>query len=141
MEACRTLEVFAFSFNSGVGRLLGLIPSDSISLIHLHNPRPRAPLSPEGLRSLSVELFDHYVSDLEQIVVPECRYLGISLKKIARRFRDHHPGLKTQIRIHRRFADSDTDTQPLEYVDIPFLKAELKKEVGDYVTFETARKI
>ena len=84
--------MFAFSFDSGVGRLLGLIPGDSISLIYLYNPCPRTLFgSPENLRNLPVSLFEDYIFDLEQKVIPECRYLGIFLKKIARRFHDNHP--------------------------------------------------
>ena len=140
LEACRTLETLAFSFYTDVGRLLRSIPSDSISLIHLYDPRPSTPFrSLEKLRNSSVALFEDYVSELEQIVIPECRNLGVSLKVIARRFCDHHPGLKTRVRIYIEFTDWGMDARPIEYVDIPLLKAELEKEVGDDVTFELAR--
>ena len=140
LEACCTLETFAFSFGLFVGRLLGSIPSNSVSLIHLHNPCMGSPFgTPEYLRSLSVARFEDYILNLEQRVIPECRDLGGSLKKIARRFRDRHPGLKTRVQIHVELTGWGVDARTTETVDIPLLKAELKKEVGDGVTFELAR--
>ena len=138
LEACHVLEAFSFSFDSGVGRLLGSISSDSVSLVHLYNSRPRSVFgSSEDIRRFSVALFEKHISHLEQVVIPECRNLGVSLKKISRRFRDHHPSLKTRVRVYLEFLVANA--QPIETVDISLFEAELVKEVGDYVTFELAR--
>jgi hypothetical protein len=138
LEACHTLEVLAFKFNTGVGRLLDSIPSNSTSLIHLYNPRPGIYFDgSESFCSWSVAQFEDYIFDLEQNTMPEWRELGVSLRKIAQRFCDHHPGLKTRVRISPQLWDADS-AQAIHKVDIPFFQTELEKEVGNYVAFELA---
>ena len=129
------MEMFTFTFDMGIGRLLSSIASNSVSLIQLHDPIPSIPFKVSAsLCSWSPKLFNFYISELEQDALPECRELGVSLQKIAQRFRDHHPGLKTRVRISSELTNENA--QAIENVDIPFFQAELEKEAGDCVSFE-----
>ena len=85
--------------------------------MRLHNQGPSVLGSPEDIRRFSVALHGDYISDLEWVVIPECRYLGMSLKKITQWFPDYHLGLKTRVQIHLEFIGPAVDAQPIETVD------------------------
>lgn len=136
LEACHALEVVAFAFSIGIRELIGSIPSNSISLVHLYLPRLRVSDVSELSPSSSPLLFDAHSSEIKKKIIPECRGLGVSLRKIGRRFRDHHPGLKTQVRIIPWL--SDTMLQAIHDVEIPSFQEELEQETGSWVTFGLA---
>ena len=129
-----------FAFDGGIGRFLGSIPSNSVSLIHLHAPGPLIPFRiSHDSHSWDAKAFERYMYALEVETIPECRELGASLRKVARRFCDHHPGLKTRVQIISYL--TATQAEAIENVDIPFFQAELEKTVGDYVNFELTPKV
>ena len=135
LGACSVLEVVAFTFGSGFGRLMGSISSDSISLIHVFNPGPKIPSEiSKSFCSWSPARFGSYISELEYITLPACREMGVSLCKIGRRFSNRHPGLKTRVRISPWL--TDRKAQAIEDLDIPFFQAEIEQVAGNWVTFE-----
>ena len=80
LEVCCIPEMFAFTFDTGVERLLGSILSNSVSLVHLYDPYPFVPFEvSESICSRSTTLFTRHISKLEQDTIPEYRELGVSI--------------------------------------------------------------
>ena len=113
------------------------IASNNISLVHLYEPAPRVKPNPFFTDELCDPLPDWgselYIDQLEGFS-QEFTDLGISLRKIGKRFRDHHSGLKTRVRIISPW--SLKGGQAFENGDLKFFHGELEKEAGGCVTFE-----
>jgi len=60
--------------------------------------------------------------------------LGISIRKIARRYSDHHSGLKTLVRATLEL--SELEIRAVGNGEAPLYKARLEEELGDLVDFE-----
>ena len=99
LEACHTLQVLRFGMVPFFAQFLGSIPSNSVSLIHLDPLEPGTP-TPYSVSWPwpSFESFERYLNDYEEELA-EFTHLGVSIRNIAQRFSDHHPGLKTRVRV------------------------------------------
>ena len=60
--------------------------------------------------------------------------LGVSIRKIAQRYSNRHPGSKTRVRAS--FDLEESGVRAVENGDIPSYKAKLKEDLGDCVDFE-----
>ena len=60
--------------------------------------------------------------------------LGVSIRKIARRYSDHHSGLKTRVLAGLDLTESEI--QAVENGEAPFYKTRLEEELGGHVDFE-----
>jgi len=60
--------------------------------------------------------------------------LGVSIRKIAQRYSDHHPGLKTRVRPYLDLRRSEI--LAVENGEAPLYKTRLEEELGDHVDFE-----
>ena len=138
LEGCHALQVLSVGLYPGTARFLGLIPSDSVSLIRLDNPLRfgYAPMTYNDSWSWkSFEEFQLYLSDVEGYnVLSELMDLSISIRKIAQRFSDRHPGSKTRVRATLDLAESEMEA--VEKGGIPLFKARLEEELGNCVELE-----
>ena len=138
MGACHALRVLSVALYPDTARFLGLIPSNSVSLIHLGNPL-RWGTAPTTYNDSwpwkSFEEFQLYILDLEGYDVPaEFTHLGISIRKIAQRFSDHHTGSKTRVRATLDLTESEIEA--VGNGETPLFKARLEEGLGDYVDLE-----
>jgi len=136
LETCHTLQVLGFSLSRGITRFMGSIPSNSISLINLANPFSlgHAPMAYDNSWPWkSFEEFEGYLSYLEKHrVLTEFMHMGASIRKIAQRFSDHHPGSKTRLRARLGLYRYE-EAREVFNGRVPFFKASLEKELGGYV--------
>jgi hypothetical protein len=126
----------------GIAQFLGSIPSNSVSLIRLGSPiqLARAPITySDSWPWESFEEFERYLLSLEvDGVLVEFMHLGVSIRKIAQRFSDHHPESKT--RVQATLDLTELQIRAVENGEIPLFKAKLEEELGRYVNLEMAIK-
>ena len=122
----------------GTARFLGSIPSDSVSIIHLGNPLRwgTAPTTyDDSWPWESFEDFRLYLLDLEAYdVLAELTHLGASIRKVAQRFSDRHPGSKTRVRATLDLTESEI--KAVENGGIPLFKTKLEEELGNFADVE-----
>ena len=117
-EACHVLQEVSFRFNSYAGWILGWIPSNSVSLIRLYD--------------LWGMIVDCSTCCIE---VPDYPRLGASIREVARRFSNHHRGLKTRVQV----ISSRENAQAVGNKETsPPVMAEFEEELGTHVTLELA---
>lgn len=140
LEACQTLQVLRFGLFPGTAQLLGSIPSSSVSLIHVDNPLQLggAPTTySDSWPWESLGEFEHYLSILNDDILMELMeftYMGVSIRGIAQRFSDRHPGLKTRVRATLPLTESEV--RAVESGEVPLYKARVEEELGNYVDLE-----
>lgn len=133
-EACHALQEVSFPFRTFIGRTLGSIPSNSVSLIHLHHPPGIAGTTYNSCWGHSPRFFEVRRRNLEQSEIPEYERLGVSVRKIAQRFSDHHRGRKTRVRAVYR--PTETKARAIDSGEIPFFMTKLEEELGAHVILE-----
>ncbi len=137
LGGCNVLQTLTFCLFPHTARLLGSIPSNSISLIHLHNPGRlgRAPTTYTNSWPWTTSWeFEHYISSLTEKRLAEFVHLGVTIRKMARRFSDHHPGSKTRVRA--TLSLSPAEIQAVENGETPLYKMRLEEELRDFVDLE-----
>ena len=129
--------MLSFSLFPAIAQFLSLIPSNSIPLIHLGNPLRlgSAPtIYSDSWPWKSFEEFEGYISDLDKYGLAEFVHLGVSIRKIARGFSDHHPGSKTRVRATLDLTESEA--QAVGNGAIPIFKTRVEEELSKYVDLE-----
>ena len=61
-------------------------------------------------------------------------HLGVSIRKIAQRYSDHHSGLKTRVQATLDLTESEA--QAVQNGEVLLYKTRLEEELGDHVDFE-----
>ena len=134
-EACYALQEVSFSFGSYIGWLLGSIPSNSVTLIRLRHPEGTSTgTTYNSCWGYSPYHFESFLDDLVRFRIPEYERLGVSIRKIARRFSECHRGLKTRVQVI--YPPSKKEAQAIANGEIPFFMAKLEQELGTLVTLE-----
>jgi len=128
--------VLDFGLSPGLAQLLGLIPSSSVSLVRVTNPSRwgYAPSTYSGSwpwESLE-ELYQRaYVGSSTRA---ELVHLGVSVREIARRFSDRHPGSKTRVEASLNLWESEV--RAVEDGETPWYKERFEEELGNHVDLE-----
>ena len=129
--------MLSFSLFPCTARFLGSISSDSVSLIHINNPIRwgNAPTTyNDSWPWKSFEEFERRLSQLHENELAEFTHLGVSIRKIARRYSQNHPGSKTRVRATTDLKESEIHA--VENGELPFFKTSLEEELGNYVNLE-----
>ena len=121
---CCALQEVSFRFCSYIGRLLGSIPSTSVTLIRLHDPEDVR----LGNHDPDAKFGNNDPEDVRLGKIVEYEWLGLSIRKLAQRFSDHHHGLKTRVQI--------IPTKEEAQETFPFFMTKLEEELGTHVTLE-----
>lgn len=123
---CYGLEEIGFSFEAHMGGILNSVSSNSIGLVRLHEP--------EGVDDyLSIEQ-DEWLCTVHEHTIQEYTMLGTSIQKMARKFSDSHPGLKTRVQVNHQ--PSTRVAQRIRDGEIPSFMKELDGRLGTHVTLE-----
>ena len=73
--------------------------------------------------------------DLEAYdVLAELTHLGASIRKVAQRFSDRHPGSKTRVRATLDLTESEI--KAVKNGGIPLFKTKLEEELGNFADVE-----
>jgi len=124
-----------FGLYLGAAQCLDSIPSSSVSLIHISNPLGIGDSPMTYSDSWPWESFREFKHrHLHDYRLVELTHLGVSIRKIGRRYSDHHPGLKTRVRGTLNLRQSEV--QAVENGETPVYKVRLEEELKDYVDFE-----
>ena len=132
-EACHALQEISFNFDSYIGQILGSIPSSSVSLIRLCDPQGITGTTYNSCWGHPLRVFQHYRDGLDQLET-EYAKLGVSIRKIAQGFSDHHHGLKTRVQVI--YQPTEQEAQAINNGEIPFFMTTLEEELGVHVTLE-----
>ena len=125
------------SFIAGIAQFLGSIPSSSVSLIRISNPLEIGDTPTTYSDSWPWESFEEFECCAEGATdeeLAEFTHLGVSIRKIAQRYSDHHSGLKTRVRATLHL--TELEIQAVENGETPFYKTRLEEELRDYVDFD-----
>jgi len=82
----------------------------------------------------SFEEFERRRSYVDDKDLAEFTNLGASIRKIARRYSDHHSGLKTRVRATLEL--TELEIQAVGNGEAPLYKARLEEELRGHVDFE-----
>jgi hypothetical protein len=132
-EACHALQEISFNFDSYIGRILGSIPSNSVSLIRLRDPEGASSTTYNGCWEHSLRVCQTCLDKLGQFETEYAR-LGVSIRKIAQRFSDHHRGLKTRVQV--LYQPMGKEAQGIDNGEIPYFMTRLEEGLGAHVTLE-----
>jgi len=133
-EVCHALQEVSFPFKSSIGEVLGLIPSNSVTLVRLCEPDGIVGTTYNRCWGHSLSYFEACRNGLERFWIPEYEMLGVSIRKIAQRFSEHHCGLKTRVQVV--YQPRETEAQAIDNGEIPFFMMKLEEELGTHVTLE-----
>jgi len=130
------LQELSVSLFPGIAQFLGSIPSSSVSLIYVENPYNWGYAPTTYSKSWPWGSFERFQrrSSVSKSQLAEFTDLGVSIRKIAQRYSGRHPGSKTRVQASLDLEESEV--RAVENGDIPFYKAKLEEELGDYVDFE-----
>jgi hypothetical protein len=107
-KVCHALQEIHSSFYPYLGRFLGSVSSNSVTLIRLS-----------------------FLDDTD----PGLAMLGVSMRKISQRFSDHNRGLKTRVQVVHRLTEQEAQAIDSNG-EIPFFMAKLEEELGTHATLE-----
>ena len=107
-KVCHALQEIHSSFYSYLGRFLGSVSSNSVTLIRLR-----------------------FLDDTD----PELAMLGVSMRKISQRFSDHNRGLKTRVQVVHQLTEQEAQAID-NNGEIPFFMTKLEEELGTHATLE-----
>jgi len=134
LKVCHALQEVIFPFNAFIGQTLVSIPSNSVSLIQLRDPPGIGGTTYNSRWGQTPRIFEFYRESLERRDIPEYERLGVSIRKIAQRFSDHHRGRKTRVRLIHW--PTKTEAQTIDNGEIPFFMTKLTEELGSHVILE-----
>ena len=124
-EACYELEEVRFRLDAYMGWILGSIPSTSVALVCIYEPT--------GIfYHASIKECEYLRKSLEDFWIPEHERLGAAIRKIAERYSDDHPGLKTRVQVN--YEPIAEDAGRIENGEVPFFMEKLEEELGSRVT-------
>ena len=106
-------------------QFLDSIPSSSVSLIHFNYPFLWGYASLKEFTRLSA---------VDKYELAEFAVLGASIRKIAQRYSNRHPGSKTRVRTNLIL--EELEIRDFENGEIPSYKAGLQEALGNHVDFE-----
>jgi len=128
-EACYALQEFSFCFESHIGSILGLIPSDSVTLIRIRIHDPVCIIG-TTYNSCWGRTFEDWLDLVESRDIPEYEALGVSI----RQFSEHNCGSKTRVQVV--YEPSEEESQAIGDGEIPFFMTKLEEELGTHVILE-----
>jgi len=131
-KACHVLQELSFPFWSYIGSIICSIPSDSVTLIRLHDPWGVLGTTYNSCWGIPLDHFESHLDDFKCEDLPEYEKLGVSIRKVAQRFSERHCGLKTRVQVIYRSAREET--QAFKDGEIPFFMTKLEEELGTHVT-------
>lgn len=126
------LQELSFRFWSYIGSIICSIPSDSVTLIRLHDPQGVLGTTYNSCWGIPLSHFESHLDNFKSDDIPEYEKLGVSIRKIAQRFSERHCGLKTRVQVIHRPALEET--QAFKDGEIPFFMTKLEEELGTHVT-------
>ena len=133
-EACHALQEVNFYFQSYIGLVLGSIASNSVSLIRLYYLEGVQGTTYKRCWGHSLQDLPIELSERERSEMLEYTTLGVSIRKIAQRFSNHHRGSKTRVQVN--YYPSEQEAQAIDDGEIPFSMAKLEEELGTHVILE-----
>jgi len=133
-DVCHALQEVSFPFTSFIGEVLGSIPSNSVTLVRLCEPDGIVGTTYNRCWGHSLSYFEACRNGLERFWIPEYERLGVSIRKIAQRFSEHHCGLKTRVQVV--YQPMEMEAQAIDNGEIPFFISKLEEELGTHVTLE-----
>jgi len=134
LKACHVLQEFSFSFCSYIGSIVSSIPSDSVALIRLHDPEGTVGTTYNSCWGIPLDHFESHLNIFIHDDLPEYGTLGVSIRKIAQRYSEHHRGLKTRVQV--TYQPACEETQAFKDGEVPFFMKKLEEELGSHVTLE-----
>jgi len=123
-KACHVLQGLSFPFWSYIGSIICSIPSDSVTLIRLHDPQGVLGTTYNSCWGIPLNHFEKRLDDFKCDDLPEYGKLGVSIRKIAQRFSERHHGLKT--RVHVIYRPAREERQAFKDGEIPFFYDETR---------------
>ena len=111
-----------------------MIPSISVTLIHLHHPECITSTTYNGCRGHSPSEFQDPLRQLKDHDITEYERLGFSIRKIAQRCFGHYGGLKTRVQVV--YEPPEKEVQAFYNGEISFFVTKLEEELGTRVNLE-----
>ena len=133
-KACHVLQELSFHFYSYIGSIISSIPSDSVTLIRLHDPEGTVGTTYNSCWGIPLDEFKLHLSSFIHDDLPEYETLGVSIRKIAQRYSGRHRGSKTRVQVI--YKPMCQEMQAFKEGEIPFFMTKLEEELGSYVTLE-----
>jgi len=115
---------------------MGSIPSSSVSLIRLSNPIGWGNVPLTYSDSWPWKSFGEFrrCAYVDVCAEVEFKHLGVSVRGIAQRFSDSHPGSKTKVQAFLNLWEPEI--RAVQEGETPWYKERLEQELGNHVDFE-----
>ena len=119
------LQELSFHFYSYIRSIISSIPSNSVTLIHLHGLEDSIGTTYNSCWGMPL---DHFESRLGAVIyddLPEYGALGVSIRTIAQRYSSRHRGLKTRVQVS--YQPACRETQAFKDGEVPFCMTKLEE--------------